>query len=258
MTPDLSTFQAFIENIFAGNDTVSIPPTPTSVAPPEQAIVIGSAPRNPLDFIVLALVFLATRTNAAEPEFSLCPSCVCGGGGDPRRPTYPPLSFTVVGAASGLKLTVVHLFDENATAHALWNIPGTALKVTTLHLNPTQYVRPGGDGLTARGLADLLTAARALLFAPLLALQGLSPPPGLATLPDALSLTALAYLPARDVCRAGATCRALRQVLSYVAALYGLCTAESHVTTICAPGAPQRGALGTAALTHAGAPAPHT
>jgi hypothetical protein len=170
-----------------------------------------------LDLVVLALVFLLANEHGLVPEFEMSTSSICGSGDHPHRPTYSTLSFTVDGIAAGMKVTALHLYEENASIHASWGdavlaARGANKKVTTLHLDPTKYVRRGASSFTARGLADLYGAARALLLGPLLALQGRRPPPGLASLPDAICLMMLAYLPARDVCRAGVACRSLYQV----------------------------------------------
>lgn len=169
-----------------------------------------------LDLVVLALVFLLVNEHGLVPEFEMSTSGISGSGDHPHRPTYSTLSFTVDGIAAGIKLTTLHLFEENASIHASWGdavlAAGANKKVTTLHLDPTKYVRRGASSFTARGLADLYGAARALLLGPLLALQGRRPPPGLASLPEAICLMVLAYLPARDVCRAGVACRSLHQV----------------------------------------------
>ena len=155
-----------------------------------------------LDLVVLALVFLLVNEHCLVPEFEMTMSSVCGSGDHPHRPTYSTLSFTVDGIAAGMKVTTLHLYEENASIHASWGdavlaAHGANNKVTTLHLDPTKYVRRGASSFTARGLADLCGAARALLLGPLLALQGRRPPPSLASLPDAICLMVLAYLPAR-------------------------------------------------------------
>jgi hypothetical protein len=154
-----------------------------------------------LDIVVLTVVHVATQIGC-EPEFEFNLSNIIGIKGDDGRVVYPTLSFSIRGCASALRISIVPLFEENATIHAMWNEKITdTRKVTTLHLNPKPYTNGRTKGLVSQ--------IRTVLFSPIVDVRQQA---RLQTLPDPLLLLVLTFLSPKEVCRSGQSCQRLKEV----------------------------------------------
>lgn len=182
---NITDFDAFLRDIGVGNAKIDVGLNPLLI-----------------DLVVLTVVHVAIQMDC-EPEFELNLQNIVGSKGDDGRVVYPKLSFAVRGCTSALHISVIPLFAENATIHALWDKSITdTRKLTTLHLNPKQYATssPIPTSTSAAGSKGLISQIRSVLFAPLMDERQQV---RLHTLPDPLLVLVMTFLTPKEVCRSG-------------------------------------------------------
>ena len=161
-----------------------------------------------LDWVVLTTVFLVHNEFDGKAEFefnrqSMFPLRLAN-----VRASYPTLSFTNVDGK--VSISFLHLFPENATIHAIFKGSNSDTnKLTTLHLNPLQYVdrslltnsSSSAIPINQRNYIQMNHLLHTVLFPHI---QSTNKPPRtqLSSLPESTLLSILSYLSPKDMCHA--------------------------------------------------------
>ena len=169
-----------------------------------------------LDWVVLTTVFLVHNEFDGKAEFefnrqSMFPLRLAN-----VRASYPTLSFTNVDGK--VSISFLHLFPENATIHAIFKGSNSDTnKLTTLHLNPLQYVdrslltnsSSSAIPINQRNYIQMNHLLHTVLFPHI---QSTNKPPRtqLSSLPESTLLSILSYLSPKDMCHAGQSCQRIR------------------------------------------------
>ena len=171
-----------------------------------------------LDWVMLTTVFLVHNDLDGKAEFEFNRQYMFSTRLADMRASYPTLSFTNVDGK--ISISFLHLFPENATIHAIFkgSNSDTNNKLTTLHLNPLQYVDQ--SLLTSSASSSVIpinqrnyTQLNHLLHTVLFPhIQSTNKPPRtqLSSLPESTLLSILSYLSPKDMCHAGQSCQRIR------------------------------------------------
>ena len=164
---------------------------------------------------MLTTVFLVHNDLDGKAEFEFNRQYMFSTRLADMRASYPTLSFTNVDGK--ISISFLHLFPENATIHAIFKGSNSDTnKLTTLHLNPLQYVdrslltsSSSAIPINQRNYIQLNHLLHTVLFPHL---QSTNKPPRtqLSSLPESTLLSILSYLSPKDMCHVGQSCQRIR------------------------------------------------